>query len=267
MRCVAICVAKEYRLYGVANFFRKQKYTIKLYDKVLYVTNGDKTHHIFVFPYGCVVIWGLKQLEEQQIIKHLQPFTNDPLSVEIYERFVFRQNQKEHKTDVIAYRRFNMNIITLESKEPLIKLALSFGLAQSVKLRYYEEYVQKTVDQSAYLSEELYQKGKIKLSNSEISKRVGEIFAIRSSISLSSVYLEPEYLLEHLDITHYYELIRKFLRVSQRVDILNRKLKVLHGLFEMLTGQLQYRLGTFLKLIATALVVMQVFIGFLQLVG
>ena len=153
MRCIAICAAKEYRLFGVANFFRTQGYTIKLYDKVLHVVDADATHHIFVFSYGCIVIWGLKQLLEKQVITNLQPFANDPLSAEKYERFSFRQNHNDQETKVIAYKRFNMNVIILESQDASIKLALSFGLAQSVKLKYYEEFIQRTVDQNADLPE------------------------------------------------------------------------------------------------------------------
>lgn len=264
MRCIAICAAKGYRLYGVANSFRKRGYTIKLYGKVLHVTNTDNTQNIFIFAYGCLVFWGLKRLQEKRILSQIESFATNPLPAAKYNRHLFLYHKE---TDIRNHERFNVNIIILENKTPQIKLAISSALAQSVKLEYYEEIVQRAVSQSSNLPEELFATGKIKLSNKAISKQVGKIFTIRSSINLSSVYLEPEYFLERLNINSYYQTTRNFLHIPRRVNVLNQKLNVLHELFEMLTSQLQYRLGTFFKVVATILVIMQVSIGILQLIN
>lgn len=263
MRCVAICAAKEYRLYGITNFFKKQAYTTKLYDKMIHVTDADSTHDIFIFSYGCVVIWGLKHFQEQEILTQIESFATDPLPAARYKHFVFRQGTT---TDITATGKLNIDIITLESTDIKIKLAISLGLAQSVKLEYYEERVQGVIDKSVHLPAELSKQGKIKLSNKAIAQHVGEIFTVRSSINLSSIYLEPEHFLERFNIDHYYQLTKKALHIPRRVNMLNQKLHVLYELLEMLKSQLQYRLGTFLKFIATFLVVMQVLIGLTQLI-
>src|SRR5205814_2344144 len=153
-------------------------------------------------------------------------------------------------TDLYPYERFNIDIIQLENDSQQLKLAISYGLAQSIKLESYEESIQKTIDKNKYLPEELALRGKIPLSRHAISQRMGELFLERSSVNLRGEYFEvPEYFWRHPNLENYYILTESFLDIPRRVASLNQKLDVLHELFDMLTTQLQHRHSTYLELI------------------
>lgn len=263
MRCTSFCIAENYKLQAIANYFKNKNYVVKSFRKVLYISHPTKRNDIFIFHYGCVVFWGLKCDEEQQIIEQIKSFAVDPLLHIESDRFIYHYGER---TEMVTHDRFNVDIIILESDNIQLKLAISYGLAQSVQLEFYETEVQKTIDQNAHFPQQLAQRGTIKLSQKNISKRMGEIFMARSLINLGSDYLEdPEYFWEHPSLESYYTMSKKFLDIPRRVSALNQKLNVLYELFEMLTSQLQHQHSNLLEVIIIVLILTEIAISLFTL--
>jgi uncharacterized Rmd1/YagE family protein len=161
-----------------------------------------------------------------------------------------------------SHERFNVDVIVLESDSVQLKLAISYGLAQSIQLESYESAIQKTIEENTPVPEQLAKKGKIYLSRQAISKRMGQIFLARSYINLNSEYLaEPEYFWEHPTLSDYYTMSEKFLDVPRRVSALNQKLDILDELLQMLNGQLQHRYSSILELIIILLIGFEIFLS------
>jgi len=259
MRCVAFCPVENYRLSAIAGLFRTKGYSVKQYRKVLHLSKPHKNGDIFIFAYGCLVTWGLKNEEERELLDQLNPFATNILPINEIARFVFRYG--DH-TEMATHERFNVDIIILESDNIALKLALSYGLAQSIQLESYESAVQKTIEENSHFPEQLSKKGKISLSQREISRRMGKIFLARSSINLNSEYLAaPEYFWEHPSLEDYYNMSEKFLDIPRRVSALNQKLAVLHELFDMLSSQLQHRHANMLESIIILLILVEIIIS------
>lgn len=259
MRCISYCPTENYKLSAIAGFFRAQGYNVKQLRKVLYLTHPQKTGDIFIFAYGCLVTWGLKKNEEKALLEQLMPFSINPLPTIELSRFIYRYGDY---TEITTHDRFNVDLIILESDSVQLKLAFSYGLAQSIQLESYESAVQKTIEENAHFPEQLAKKGFIALSQKEISKRMGKIFLARSSINLNSEYLAaPEYFWEHANLEDYYNMSEKFLDIPRRVSALNQKLDVLHELFEMLSTQLQHRHANMLEIIIIILILVEIIIS------
>ncbi len=258
MRCVSFCSTESYRLATIANFFRNTGHTIKQYRKVLHVFHPQKEFDVFIFSYGCLVVWNMSRKEEKQLLEQLTPFAINPLPTIEIDRFVFRYD--DH-VEITTHERFNVDIITLESESSQLKLAISYGLAQSIQLESYEGAVQKTIEQNAHYPEQLAKKGSIALTQTEISRRMGQIFLARSSINLNSEYLAaPEYFWEHPSFEDYYNMSERFLDIPRRVATLNQKLDVLHELFDMLSSQLQHRHSNMLEIVIILLIFVELVI-------
>lgn len=237
MRCVSFCPTESYRLAAISSFFKNTEHTVKQYRKVLHLSRS----------------------EEKTLLTQLAPFSVNPLSVIEIGRFVYRYGDQ---VEMATHERFNIDIIILESESIQLKLAISYGLAQSIQLESYESAVQKTIEQNTHYPEQLAKKGSISLSQKEISRRMGQIFLARSSINLNSEYLAaPEYFWEHPSFEDYYNMIAKFLDISRRVATLNQKLDVLHELFNMLTSQLQHRHSSMLEIIIILLIFFEIVIS------
>lgn len=263
MRCVAYCTANGYDLPGLANFFRRKNYSVKLSRDVLQVTNTKKPNDIFFFNHGSFVSWGLKRPQEQKIIEYVKDFEISSLLQKETDHFCFRYGED---VSIDSHERFKLDIITLDSDNPQVKLAISYGLAQSIKLEAFEDAIQETVKKNSYLPEAMASRGIIFLSRRALLKRVGEIFISRSSINLNSEYLDtPEFFWRNPNLEPFYIMTKKFLDLPSRVMALNQKLDVLQELLGILSGQVQHRHSALLEMIIILLILAEIIISLLHL--
>lgn len=260
MRCVSYCTAKGYRLTELANSLKNDSFFTKFYRTVLHATHPDYPNaDIFFFPQGCVIFWGFRTRDEIILLKKVDRFAEEPL--EKFEMDSFSYNYSD-ETTIGAHERFNLDVIELESDSVSIKLAISYGLAQSIRLAAFEEKITKTIATNSNLAISLAKRGRISLGGRAISKRMGEIFIERSSVNLHSEYLEmPEYFWKYSNLENYYLMVEKYLDVPRRVNALNRKLDVLNDIFDMLNNQLQHRYASLLELIIIVLIAVEIFIN------
>jgi uncharacterized Rmd1/YagE family protein len=263
MRCVAYCIAEGLDLITLQDYFKKQGFENKLYRGVLYISHPKNRAELFFFKSGCFVAWGMFKSEEKLLLKSLKKFSKRPLSHIEVDYFSYHYGKK---TDLSTHRKFNVDVIELENDDVPIKLAISYGLSQSVKLESYEESVQKTIRQNSRLPEELAQFGKISLSGKAILKRIGEIYLERSLVNLSSEYLDvPEYFWQSPHFESYYAMTEKFLDIARRVNSLNQRLNVLHELLDVLNSQLQHKHSSILEIIIILLIFFEIILNLIAL--
>lgn len=264
MRCASFCTGKTYRLAAILHHYKDRGYLTTMEGQVLQVHSPETDKTIFFFSHGSFVSWGFSSREEKEIAKAIKPFTIAPLKIVEARFFLCRFGGI---TKISPPKRFNTEIITLESEDVDLKLAISYGLAQSIKLEAYEEFIQQTIKKNLVIIDELSEKGTISLSSKAISKRKGEIFLARSSVNLNSDFLDvPEYFWEHPNLESYYELTAQFLDIDSRVTALNQQLDVLHELFDMLTGELQHKHSSLLEMIIIILIFIEIILTTFQMI-
>lgn len=263
MRCVSYCTAASYDLPGIANSFKRKGYITKQSRDVLHISGIETPVDIFFFNHGSAVFWGLNKRQEQQWLERLKLFSSDPLATVQVDHFCFRFGEE---TSIDAHERFKLDIITLDSDNPQIKLAISYGLAQSVKLEAFEDSTQVAIKRNSHLPEEIATRGVISLSRSSILKRMGEIFIARSSINLNSEYLDmPEFFWRNPNLESFYVMTKQFLDIPNRVTALNQKLDVLQELLAILQGQVQHRHSSKLEMTIIILILIEIAISLFHL--
>jgi uncharacterized Rmd1/YagE family protein len=259
MRCVAFCTAGSYDLAGLANSFKRKGYTTRLFRDVLHISAQETPVDLFFFGHGSAVCWGLTRRQEQKWLERIQAYAVNPLAVVETDHFCFRFGEE---TSIDAHERFKLDVITLDSDNPQIKLAISYGLAQSIKLEAYEDAIQDAIKKNAFLPEEMATRGVISLSRRSIFRRMGEIYIARSSINLNSEYLDmPEFFWRNPNLEPFYIMTKKFLDIPSRVMALNQKLDVLQELLGMLQGQVQHRYSSFLEIVIILLIFVEIVIS------
>lgn len=258
MRCTSYCTAASFDIPKLFHAL-SATHSVQLFRDVVYVALKEEKHHVkdvFYFSYGVIVYWGLEEEEELLDLSSIKEFEKEP-------------NQKT-EIDEFSYcygnnLRIEEDDITLHNRNVLTKLAISHGVAQSVKLATFEILIQKTIDLTKHLPSELARKGKIPLSRKEISKKMGELFIERNFISLHSDILDtPEFFWDYPELEPYYRKSAHYLDVTKRVDVLNKKLGVIHALFEMLSGELNHQHSSRLEWTIIVLIVIEVFLAILK---
>lgn len=262
-RCVSFCTADSYDILGLSNYFRKKGYFTRLLRDVLHVTNLKRPGHVFFFNHGCFVCWGFKKKFEDHVLEIAKEFSIHPsLHIET-DIFYFHYGPE---TVIDSHEKLRLDIITLDSEDPQLKLAISYGLAQSIKLEAFEEAIQDAIRTNGKLPEEIASRGEISLSRRAIFKRIGEIFIARSSINLNIEYLDaPEFFWRNPSLEPYYIMTKKYLDIPSRVMALNQKLDVLQELLDILNSQVQHKYSSLLESIIIVLIVVEILISLFQL--
>jgi uncharacterized Rmd1/YagE family protein len=259
---VSFCTAGSYDILGLANYFRKKGYFTRLMRDVLHVTNLKRPGDIFFFNHGCFVCWGFKKKFEDRLIETVKPFSIHPVNHVESDHFYYHYGKE---TTIDTHEKHRLDIITLDSEDALIKLAISYGLAQSIKLEAFEEAIQQAIKKNSQLPEEIATHGMISLSRRAIFKRIGEIFIARSSINLNIEYLDaPEFFWRNPSMEPYYIMTKKYLDIPSRVMALNQKLDVLQELLDILNSQVQHRHSSLLESIIILLIAVEIIISLFQ---
>lgn len=256
MDCLAYCKTSSYRIKPLFDFLRT-KYNPTLFRDVIHleITDQSSPGHVFIFPYGAVVTWGLSKNHDLKLLEEFNHFEVDKLETEFDEfTYIYGDLPKIVEDEIV-----------LPNKEVLTKLAFSHGIAQSVKLGTFETAIKKTFEQNQEIPQELAKRGHIELSRTEIRKKMGRLFLERSSINLHADVLDlPEFFWEYPELEPYYRLIANYLDVQTRVEVLNKRLDVIHELFDMLNNELNHQHSSRLELVIILLIVMEVVLTLLK---
>lgn len=252
MRCTTFCTAASYDMPRLLQSFQNQGPS-QLHRDSLHTQIKEERRikgDIFCFAFGVIVFWGFSEEEEEKILDSLKDFERDsfPRPERDDFSFVYGETMKIEEDEII-----------LQNKSSPTKLAISYGLAQSVKLTIFEEAIHKTIGYSQQIPTGLAKHGKISLSRKEIAKKMGEIFLERSYVNLHTEILDtPEFFWEHPELEPFYKRTIHYLDLSKRVELLNRRLGVVHDLFEILSNELNHQHSARLEWTIIILIVIEV---------
>lgn len=261
-RCVSFCTAASYDLLGIANYFKKRGYQTRVSRDHVHVSRAKQEGDIFFFNHGSFVCWGYKKAFEDRIKKQIEQFSIQPLPSVETDHFYCREGDE---TLIDTDEKLRVDIITLESDDVQLKLAMSYALAQSIKLEAFEEAIKLAIQTNSNLPEEIAVRGEISLSRRAIFKRMGEIFIARSSINLNIEYLDvPEYFWRNPSYEVHYIAVKKFLDIPSRVMALNQKLDLLQELLDILNSQVQHSHSSLLESIIILLIAVEIIISLFQ---
>jgi uncharacterized Rmd1/YagE family protein len=258
MRCTGYCTAAGYEIPRLFQFLQVNG-TSQLYRDVIHNQPKDDKgikRDIFYFPYGVVIFWGFSDDEEKELLSNLKKFEREPLPKQELDEFSFSYGDK---------MKIEEDEITLQKKDALTKLAISYAIGQSVKLTVFEEVIVKTVETTKQFPRDLARKGKISLSRKETSQKMGELFLERNYINLHTEILDtPEFFWEHSELEPIYRRAIHYLDVNKRVELLNRRLNLMHELFEILSNELNHQQTSRLEMTIIILIVIEVVIALLR---
>lgn len=232
------------------------RFKATLYRDVIHIAvPGDHPADVFYFSYGAVICWNLTKEQGMKFVTIAQPYEHLPTDEIETDEFTYLYGPKPKILD---------DEIILPNREMITKLAVSFGLAQSVKLGAFETAIQKTFNHMQHIPEALSKYGKISLSRREIRRKMGELFLERNSINLHVNVLDaPEFFWEYPEFDPLYKLTSNYLDLENRGQVLNQRLQVLHELFEMLGTELNNQHSSRLEWIIIWLIVIEVMVSLL----
>ncbi|KAJ3061185.1 hypothetical protein HDU98_002891 [Podochytrium sp. JEL0797] len=210
-------------------------------------------NEVFLFDFGVIVLWNFTVEEENLYLSILKPFATNarsPSDAEV-EDFHFQYSFTRPNQP-----RIYNDMITLKSGNPMIKLTISHGIAQSAKLARFENIMEAEIEETSALPRMMAKYGEVRLTREDVMKIVGRLFRLRMDVNLVSNVLDtPEIFWSEPELQGLYNAIRGYLEISQRVKLLNTRTGVVSDLLDMLSDHLHGDQMSMITLIVIILIV------------
>ena len=216
---------------------------------------------IFVFKNGTVVSWGLKRHAIKPYLDTIASLANKPIPFWVHDELSYRLGEK---TTIEPHDYFDVDCLNLnpDMDNDELKLSLSYGFSQSVKLQYFETILEVLIDKYNPLIQSLSSKGQMQVSRKRIRQVIGEIISAKSEMNLISNFLyHPKFFWQHPTLEEYYIMLERYLHIQRRVNAINHRLDTLNEIFDMFNGYLENQHAHSLEVIIIALIAIEIVFG------
>lgn len=264
MECLSFCIANSIDLTRLDSHHKTVAdgfHSIKLRD-LLKLTHKKHGTMIFVFKNGTVVTWGLKRHQVGEPLEIIKRYANKTIPFRVHDEFSYLYGEK---ISIEPHDYFDVDCITLDSDSDEIKLSLSYGFSQSVKLQYFETILESLIEKYTPLIHELSSEGRLIAPPQQIRQIIGEILGAKSEMNLISNFLyHPKFFWQHPTLEDYYTMLEKYLHIQRRVNAINHRLNTLGEIFDMFNDYLESRHTNKLEVIVIILIALEVIFGALH---
>nr|XP_033341828.1 required for meiotic nuclear division protein 1 homolog isoform X2 [Megalopta genalis] len=249
----ALATAEEYDLENLVHGLLEEKLyvpdticttTSSLPDVIHAVAKYEvefEPREIFFFREGTVVMWNVTDLEYDSILKFLKNYEENS-----YTEFMIQAERElmtyAHTDSGKQSHIKNGNIMLSLTATNLDKYTFSNAIAQSVKLGIWEASLDNYIDSIELVTEDLKFGRKLRISQQEVLKKQGELFALRHSINLSSDLLDtPDFYWERDDLEILYQHTCSYFNITKRTRVINEKISHCVELVGILSSHLSDR--------------------------
>jgi uncharacterized Rmd1/YagE family protein len=213
---------------------------------------------VFVFDYGCVVFWGTRSAEEEEILERIRVGHNGTLFQ--------TANVEEIENDDMEFMyglvsQMQRDEVCLRTTGPDEKLAVSFAFSQSVMLSVFEGRVEDAIRSTEHYPQLMAETGDPQIEESEVARQIGRLFILRSAVNLESGILDrPDYFWEDDTYQDLYLRGKEYLECNRRLGVLNTRLDVVKDMLELLQTSVSNQHANRLEMIIIVLIVVEVLV-------
>ncbi|XP_065692050.1 required for meiotic nuclear division protein 1 homolog isoform X3 [Patagioenas fasciata] len=167
--------------------------------------------------------------------------------------FFFRGQSKLHKGEILLNSELDIDEVVLQ------KFAFSNALCLSVKLAIWESLLDNFVESIQSIPEILKSRRKVKLSHADVMQKIGELFALRHRINLSSdLLITPDFYWDREKLEELYDKTCQFLNINRRVKVMNEKLQHCMELTDLMRNHLNEKHALRLEWMIVILITIEV---------
>ena len=265
MECLSYCIANTIDLTRLDNHFKTTVVgyaSIRTRD-VLKLSSDDTNTFVFVFNNGTIVSWGIKRHQISNYLNIIRLFADKPVPFSLHDEFSYRFGSK---TTIEPHRFFDVDCLIMEEDSDELKLSLSYGFSQSVKLQYFETIIEALIEKYTPLIHKLSNTGDMPITRNQIRQVIGEILGAKSEMNLISNFLyHPKFFWKHPILEEYYSMLERYLHIQRRVNALNHRLDTLNEIFDMFNGYLETRHAHILEIIIIVLIIIEILSGVINI--
>ncbi|XP_064196599.1 required for meiotic nuclear division protein 1 homolog [Anguilla rostrata] len=270
MQCIAFATADQYVLPTLSHELSAHGF-LEMTDLPRDASNvlvmgtemGSKANDcalMFFFREGSVVFWNVEEKTMKNVMRILEHHEVNPYEVAL----VHWENEEINYTlgegnSKLHRGNFLLNCELDQDQAVLEKFAFSNALSLSVKLAIWEVSLDNFVESIQSIPEMLKSGKRVKLSRAEVMQKIGELFALRHCINLSSdLLLTPDFYWDRENLEQLYDKTCQFLSINRRVKVMNEKLQHCTELTDLMRNYLSEKHGLRLEWMIVILITIEV---------
>ncbi|WP_133128555.1 RMD1 family protein [Legionella nagasakiensis] len=264
MECLSFCIANSIDLSRLDSHYKTNltSYTSIKSRDTLKLRHNDTNNTVFVFKNGTVVSWAVKRHQINAYLDTIRLFADKPITFWVHDEFSY---QLSDKTAIEPHDYFDVDCLRIDADSDELKLSLSYGFSQSVKLQYFETILEALIEKYTPLIHSLSSQGEMGISRKQIRQVIGEILGAKSEMNLISNFLyHPKYFWQHPTLEEYYTMLERYLHIQRRVNAINHRLDTLNEIFDMFNGYLENRHAHSLEVTIIILIAIEIVFGVLN---
>ncbi|XP_067398521.1 required for meiotic nuclear division protein 1 homolog isoform X3 [Emydura macquarii macquarii] len=202
----------------------------------------------------------VSETEVKNIMQVLEPHEIQPYEVALVhwenEEINYRRGEGQSKLrrgEILLNSDMDIDQVILQ------KFAFSNALCLSVKLAIWESSLDNFVESIQSIPEILKSRRKVKLSHADVMQKIGELFALRHRINLSSdLLITPDFYWDRENLEELYDKTCQFLSINRRVKVMNEKLQHCMELTDLMRNHLNEKHALRLEWMIVILITIEV---------
>ncbi len=265
MQCLTYALGEQFQLMALERYLKlKKSCLVNKHWRALELVFPEKDASIYVFKNGTLIAWNFTKKALKEWIELVQDYAHQWYAQRQFDGYHYIHPTE--KTKMYPHAYFNVDCLELEEDDHDLRLGLSYGLSQSIKLKYYEEKMEALIERYSPLTHQLSVKGRIDLPRRQLQKIIGEIVSVKSEINLLGDFLyQPKFFWQHPNLESEYAMLARYLDIRERAEMLNRQINTLSEIFMLFNGYLEQRHASTLEIIIILLIAVEVVFNFLKI--
>lgn len=203
-------------------------------------TNSQEPQEVFIFREGALVTWNVSEMDIEVLLCLIRKSQTGGYSDDIVREECELMNYTYGKPGGGTTLLDDDFILEPQDDPRLDKYAVSNAMATSVKLGTWEAALSRYIDSMEKVTDDLKKGNRIRMSQKEVMRKTGELFALRHAINLSSDLLDtPDVYWDREELEKVYQLTLAYFCINKRTRVINEKLNHCVELVELLSSHLR----------------------------
>lgn len=269
MQCIAFATADQYHLPTlchdlISHGFSEVELPRDASNVLVICTDStakpDDIALMFFFREGSVVFWNVEEKTMKKAMRLLEQHEIQPYEVALvhWENEEINYSIGEGNSK-LQRGKFILNNEMDQAEAVLEKFAFSNALCLSVKLAIWEVALDSFVESIQPIPEMLKSGKIVKLSRADVMQKIGELFALRHCINLSSdLLMTPDFYWDRENLEQLYDKTCQFLSINRRVKVVNEKLQHCTELTDLMRNHLSEKHSLRLEWMIVILIAIEV---------
>lgn len=214
--------------------------------KLVYRVGDDR--FFFIYRFGSVIFFNVEPERQRAVIEKIRMLIGQRAEVLTSEEFTIDVRQGERCA--VGFERAVLDRLTVERVD-----LISFILAQSTALEYFEFKVNDLLRQTGDIGLALRQHGRLRRSAIDIKRFIGQCITTKQDL-VASLYLldKPDETWDDQMLDNLYREAVEMFEVRDRYKTIDYKLRMIQENLELIAELLQYKHANFLEWVIIMLI-------------